>query len=213
MHSTPQHVHTDHLRVYKYSLDWRFLLPMGDTGQIRVVADDDPELMQALECVGISTFNLFSTRDVRQMDTKVGSLALPFGLPTRWVGPNARDHYEFFRTLQHFVDPRGYLLVGFNNAWNFRPSTPGKYYSSTPGQISGHLQRAGFKAIKLFGAFPNLDIPEYIFDLNTQAIRFSLSHRFRRKSVLLKSLYWSSRIMSWSSLTAFLPCYYAVAAV
>ena len=213
MQTQPQPALSSPPRVFQYSLDWRFLLPISDSAKIRVVAEEDRELGEALDQIGISVFNPLSTADVKQIETSIYSLVLPFGLPVRWVGANQQDQVEFFRSLRGFIDSNGYLLIGFHNSFYFGSTARANYHSSTPRRIGDQLHQAGFKVLKVLGALPNLSIPEYIFDLNAQAIRFALQHRFRRKPALLKMLQRSSRILGWSRMSNFLPSYFAVAAV
>ena len=166
---------------------------------------------------GISSDNIHSQLadylEFKQIENNIYSLVLPFGLPLRWVSANQAHQVEFFRSMRGFLDSSGYLLIGFNNSWNFRSTTQAKYHASTPRRIAYQLHQAGFKAIKVCGVMPNLRVPEYIFDLNAQAIHFALHHRFRRKPALLKFLQRFSAILGWTRIPAFLPAYFAVATV
>jgi len=213
MQTQPQHPLSSPPRVFRYSLDWRFLLPISNAAKIRVVAEEDRELGEALDQIGISAFNPLSPADIKQIETNIYSLVLPFGLPVRWVSANQQDQAEFFRSLRGLIDSNGYLLIGFHNSFYFGSTAQANYHASTPRRIGDQLHQAGFKAIKIFGALPNLSVPEYIFDLNAQAIHFALQHRLRRKPALLKMLERSSRILGWSRMSNFLPSYFAVAAV
>jgi len=212
MQTRPQNVLAPQPRVFNYSLDWRFLLPITDAGRIRVIVGEDSELSQTLEQVRISVSNHFS--EIKQTGADhVQALVLPFGLPVRWVGSKQGDQIEFYRSIRHLIDPGGYLLVGFNNSRNFYSNIESKYHPSTPRYITNDLTAAGFKSIKIFGAIPNLSIPEYIVDLDAQAIQFALQHRFRRKPIVLNSLQLLSRALSWARISTFLPCYFAVAVI
>jgi hypothetical protein len=141
----------------------------------------------------------------------IPSLVLPFGLPVRWVGVTQAAQVESYRSIRRLIHPGGYLLVGFDNARNFRRA-PSKYYPSTPLRIARQLKQAGFKSIKIFGTMPNLNIPEYIFDLESLSIRFALHHRFRRKPVVLTVLRLLAGTVGLARLSNFLPCYFALAA-
>jgi len=202
-------------RVFNYSLDWRFLLPSDAGGKIRVVLEkDDTDLSEALERVGIPVANQFSFSDINQNGkSSAESLVIPFGLPVRWVGAKQEDQLESYRSIQRLIGPGGYLLMGFNNSWDFRSKTQSNYHSSTPRRVAYQLKQAGFKSIKIFGAIPNLSIPEYIFDLNVQAIRFALSQCLRRKPAALNILQVLSRTIGLAGISNFLPCYFAVAAI
>ena len=201
-------------RVFHYSLDWRFLLPVADTAKIRVVAEDDAEFSRTLKHVGISVSNppSFSTITQAARDT-IQAFVLPFGLPARWVSGQQEDQIEFYHSLRHLICPEGYFLIGFENSLNSHRTRQPQYHPSRPRRVAAQLQRAGFKSIRIFGAMPNLCIPEYIFNLHAQAIHFALQHRFRRKPVLFNMLRILSQPMGWVGISTFLPCYFAVAVV
>src|SRR6266498_1393530 len=116
-----QQIHSPQPRVFNYSLDWRFLLPIVDAGKIRVVLEDDADFTQTLEQVGISVSDQSSFSDVKQNGRdSTQSLVLPFGLPLRWVGTQREDQIEFYRSIRHFICTDGYFLIGFENSWNSR---------------------------------------------------------------------------------------------
>lgn len=201
-------------RVFNYSLDWRFLLPLSNADKIFVFLEDDSDFRQTLEQVGIPVSNQLSFLNIEQKEKKdSASFVLPFGLPVRWVGREQVDQIEFFRIVRKLMDETGNLLVGFNNSWNYRSSPPAKFHSSTPRRVTSQLQKAGFKTIKIFGVISNLNIPEYIFELNAQPVLFALQHRFKRKPVMLNLLQLISYTIGLTSFSDFLPCYFVVATV
>lgn len=201
-------------QTFRYSLDWRFLLPVADAGRIRVVAEEDAELRTTLEQVGIPVSNLLTCSNGAGDEKKdIQSFALPLGLPARWVDTKVEDQIEFCRSLRRLMGPDGYILVGFNNVWNIHKKTASKYHPSTPRLMKHQLLQAGFRSVRLFGALPNLSIPEYIFDLEAGAVRFALHHRFRRKRVVLRALRALTQTVSIDRISQYLPCYFAVAAV
>ena len=198
-------------RVYQYSLDWRFLLPIADSQKVHVVFEQDDEFSQALEKAGIPLSNQHSFSDIQQNDrTNIQYLVFPFGLPARWVSTQPEDQSEFYRTYRQLIEPDGHFLIGFNNALYARSHT--KYHASTPRRAVSRLRQAGFKFIKVFGAMPSLSIPEYIFDLNPQPVQFALSQRFRRKPAIRQTLQLLVHTIGISRFANLLPCYLAVAA-
>ncbi|HEY3473220.1 MAG TPA: hypothetical protein VGK56_01345, partial [Anaerolineales bacterium] len=106
----------------------------------------------------------------------------------------------------------GNLLVGFNHPWNRRASLAGQYHSVTPHRVADQLKQAGYSSIKLFGAMPNLQIPEYIFDMDPRTIHFALQNRFRRKPAVLRGLRLLAGTIGLARLSNLLPCYFVVAA-
>lgn len=214
MQSNQHHNHPFQPRVFDYSLDWRFLLPLTSAAGIFVLFEEDGEFSQTLERVGIPVSNQLSFFDIeRGGKDKAVSYVFPFGLPVRWVSKEHTDQIRFFHSMRQLMGDAGSLLVGFHNSWGFRSNVPIKYYSSTPKRITEQLQKAGFKTIKVFGVIPTLNIPEYIFDLNTHTISFALQHRFKRKRALSKLIQLLSRTIGLAFISDFLPCYFVLAAV
>jgi hypothetical protein len=201
-------------RLFHYSLDWRFLLPMADPQKICLLLEDDPDFSQALEQVGMHASQQLSFSDLQKnQNNQVPSFLLPFGIPVGRVTANPEGQVDFYRSIRRMVSPGGCLLVGFNNAWNPRANSKGTYYPSTPRRIENQLERAGFHSVKMFGAMPNLAVPEYIFDLDSRTIQFALQNRFRRKPAALHALRVLSATIGWPRLSNFLPCYFAVGTV
>src|SRR6266508_1256506 len=214
MHLDQQRIHRLQPRVFKYSLDWRFLLPLSDADKTFVFFEDDFDFKKTLEQVGIPVSNQLSLLDIERKEKRAAaSFVFPFGLPVRWVGKEQADQVEFFRSMRKLMGDTGNLLVGFNNLWNYRSKTPTKYYFSTSRRMISQLQEAGFKVIKVFGVIPTLNIPEYIFDLNAHPVSFALQHRFKRKPILLNLLQLLSHTTGVALVSDFLPCYFVVASV
>ncbi len=209
-----QRLNRPQARVFNYSLDWRFLLPLANPEKIFVFFEDDFDFSQTLEQVGIPVLNQPSFLDIeRKEKSEAASFVFPFGLPVRWVGKEQADQIEFFRSMRQLIGDTGNLLVGFNNAWSYQTNAQTMYHSSTARRMTSQLQKAGFKTIKVLGVIPTLRIPEYIFDLNTQPIYFALQHRFKRKPILSNLIQLLSHTIGLAYLSDFLPCYFTLAAV
>ncbi|MGB8980323.1 MAG: hypothetical protein WCC12_00450 [Anaerolineales bacterium] len=201
-------------RVFNYSLDWRFLLPLTETGRSFVLFEQEADFSETLARAGMPASVQLSFPEIdRQEGQSAHSLVLPFGLPLRWVGAGQADQIGFYRSIRRLIEPGGYLLVGFETSWNFRSRRASKYHPSTPRRMTSLLEQAGFKSVKIFGAIPNLRIPEYIFELGSPAMQFALCRRFRRKPVLLSALQMLARTVGLARLSSFLPCCFAVAVV
>src|SRR5215212_8735870 len=121
MQSGQQRIHQSQPRVFNYSLDWRFLLPVSHPDKTFVFFEDDADFSQSLQQVGIPDSNQLSFLDVEQKEKKESaSFVLPFGLPVRWVGKEQSDQIEFFRSLRKLMGDNCNILVGFHNSWNYR---------------------------------------------------------------------------------------------
>jgi hypothetical protein len=212
MRLPPQTATTPLPRVFNYSLDWRFLLPLADPKKVCLLFEEDADFSQTLEQVGLHVSEKLSLSDLKyHKPHSFQVIVMPFGLSVGWAGARHKDHVAFYFSVRRFIDPDGYLLVGFNNALNWRATSQTNYYSSTPRRIADELKQAGFNSVKMFGAMSNLQIPEYIFDLDPRAIQFVLQNRFRRKPAILQVLRFLSGTVGWKRASHLLPCYFAVA--
>lgn len=212
MRANLQPVPSSQPRLFQYSLDWRFLLPIDDPARVRVAFDGEADFSETLERIGIPVSNQLPASNFKgdeRDDTH--AFVLPFGLPVRWVSAKSEEQIEFYRSIRHRICPGGYFLLGFGNSWSPRPRIQPGYRRSTPRRAAYQVDQAGFKSTKIFGAMPNLRIPEYIFELNSQALHFALEHRFKRKPVLLNALRMLRRTTSLARVSSFLPCYFALA--
>jgi hypothetical protein len=197
-------------RVFHYSLDWRFLLPIADAKDIYLLLEENKDFSQTLAQVGIDISQQVAFSDLRQnKSNNLQSFVIPFGLPSGWVSAKSEDQVEFYSSVRRLMISGGYLLVGFNNVWNARANSP--YHVCTPRRMGEQLKQAGFQSIQIFGAMPNLAIPTYIFDIESEPAQYALQNRFRRKPTVLRILRPLSRILGWKQLSNFLPCYFAVA--
>ncbi|HEY9528162.1 MAG TPA: hypothetical protein VIR02_13800 [Anaerolineales bacterium] len=200
-------------RVFNYSLDWRFLLPVAQPQKICLLLEENLDFSQTLEQVGIHVSQQRSLSELRdRKDDRFQLLVMPFGLPTAWAGSRHQDRVEFYVSIRRFIDSGGHLLVGFNNILNFSAKPQNIYQTSTPRRLAGELGQADFKSVKMYGAMPNLRIPEYLFDLDSRALDFAARNRFRRKPAVLQALRVLSATIGLQRITNFLPCYFAVAA-
>jgi len=201
-------------RVFNYSLDWRFLLPLSNPDKVFVLFEENSDFCQTLEHVGIPVSNQLSFLDIQQKEkNQVNSLVLPFGIPVHWVSGEGTDQVEFFRSMRKLISEHGNLLVGFNNSRGYHSRTQTQYYSSTLQRMTSQLQKAGFKAVKVFGVIPDLNIPEYIFDLTSGPLHFALQHRFKRKPLILNLLQLLSSTAGIMRISDFLPGYFISAMV
>ena len=199
-------------RVFNYSLDWRFLLPLAEPQKICLLLEENLDFSQTLEQVGIRVSQQLSLSELRdRKDDRFQLLVMPFGLPTAWAGSRHQDRVEFYVSIRRFIESGGLLLVGFNHVFNVRAKPQNIYQTSTPRRLTGELGQAGFKSVKMYGAMPNLRIPEYIFDLDSRALDFAARNRFRRKPAVLQALRVLTATIGLQRITSFLPCYFAVA--
>jgi hypothetical protein len=199
--------------LFRHSLDWRFLLPISDPEKACVLLEENDDLRQALERVGIGVSRQLTLAELRSHKThSFQSVVLPFGLPCAWVGAQHEEQVKLYTSIRRFISPGGDLLVGFHHLWNFRGNSP-RYHACTPRRMMDQLRRAGFPSIRIFGAMPNLTIPDHVFELEDRPIQFALQNRFRRKPAVLRVLRTLAGIVGWGSIANFLPCYFAVATV
>jgi hypothetical protein len=200
-------------RVFNYSLDWRFLLPAAEPPAIGVLFEENADFSQTLEQVGIPASQQLSFSELPDRKNDAFQLlVMPFGLSAGGAAARHAHRIEFFLSVRRVIDPGGHVLVGFNNILNLRPRAQTIYQASTPQHMTGELLQAGFQSVKIYGAMPNLRIPEYIFDLDPRAVDFALRNRFRRKPAVLQALRLLAGTIGFQRIRKFLPCYFAVAA-
>jgi hypothetical protein len=200
-------------RVFQHSLDWRFLLPARDARTVYVLFEPDAEFSQSLAHVGVPASNQLSLSDFQQGKARdAQSLVFPFGLPVGRVGARPEEQISFYAFARSLLPSGSHLLIGFNHPWHRQARLARDYRSALPNQVANQLRQAGYTSIKLFGAMPDLRIPEYIFDLHPQTVYFALQNRFRRKPAVLRALRLLAATAGPARLSNLLPCYFAVAA-
>ena len=183
---------------------------MRDPKDVFILFEQDVDFGQTLEHVGIGASQQLSIAGLHtRTHNRISILAMPLGLPIE-AGKKQTDRVAFYSILRHQMTRGGYFLLGFNNALNLHAGSRSNYQRSTPRPIVRDLEQAGFTSVKIYGAMPSLQIPEYIFDLNPRALRFALQNRYRRKPSILRSLRSLEGIMGWKRMSNFLPCYFAV---
>jgi hypothetical protein len=206
MQTPLQHGRSPQPRVFRHSLDWRFLLPMAEEKNAHILFEHDADFSQALAQVGIQPAQQLDFAEFRESKlSNLPLLVMPFGLP------RGAEPIEFFSAIRLQMAAGGTLLVGFKNAWYVRGRAASRYFSSTPRRLTYQLKQSGFSSPRMFGAMKNLSIPEYIFDLEPRAVYFALQYRFRRKPVLLTALRTLAGTIGPTRLSDFLPCYFAIA--
>src|SRR5687767_169718 len=103
-------------RVFNYSLDWRFLLPLADPRRVCLLFEEDTDFSQTLEQVGLHVSENLSLSDLKHHKPhSFQVIVMPFGLSVGWAGTRHKDRVAFYFSVRHFIDSDGYLLVGFNN--------------------------------------------------------------------------------------------------
>ena len=198
-------------RVFHYSLDWRFLLPVTEPAGMCLLLQEDAEFDQTLDQVGLHASQRLSPSGLQTGKGGFHSVVMPFGLPVGWAGAAPRDQAAFYSRLRQWMTSGSHLLIGFQNAWAFQQTPQTGYYTSRPRHIVDQLRLSGFKDVRLFGTMPNLRIPEYMFDIEPRAMQFALRNRFRRKPALLRALGLLAGTMGWRRISDFLPCYFVLA--
>lgn len=203
-------------KVYGHSLDWRFLLPLGHGINLLVLSSRNPDLELALRRAGISSAG-WREEDLEipnPLDTdgaEFDAVALPLGLSGREGAAHPADRKLFYQHIRRRLRPEGYLLVGFENRWRDRFGRKTKYYTSTPAVVRDELQKAGFSGVECFGVSPNLDVPEYILQLQRRALEFTVGHRFRRSAFAGSLMQMLLKLAGPIWAGGMFPCYYVVA--
>jgi len=218
-----------------YSADWRFLLPIAEGSQVLIVGGEHDDFTQFFSKIGVSTTtwlcgsSSFWDERTRRDNIDRGAsaladlsaspfppasfdiVAIPFGFSSRNSAGRQHD-IEAYQTVRRLIRPGGTLLVGFSNIWGIRRRFRPESYYSTPWRIIRRLRHTGYSSIDLYGVMPNLNIPEYIFPLTTQALGFTLQHRYRYK-LPANFLRWFSNSLIVSVFSKLLSGYFVVAKI
>src|SRR5512142_388918 len=97
-------------RVFRHSLDWRFLLPISDPAKLYVAFEDEPGFHEVLDHVGVPVSNRKSLSNFKPgEENDIYSFALPFGLSTRWVSNGQEEQIEAYRSIRRLLCPGGYF--------------------------------------------------------------------------------------------------------
>jgi len=199
----------------KNSMDWRFLLPILPGIKILVVGQKCDELTQLFAKLEIEShlWDYDFSNPIKVVPFSLSQFDIviaPYGFSGKGLSSNPRRQREIYQTMQRLLKPGGTILVGFFNNWRFQRKRNPAPYSSNPMQMTRLLQKAGYKDVKLYGAIPNLSIPDYILPLTRQTVGFWLEHQYWSKvpERLLPYLY--SPIFT-TVFYYFLPSYFAIA--
>jgi len=133
-------------------------------------------------------------------------VVMPLGLPRQRWNAAGRRHLDVQRAIRRLIRPGGTLLLGFSNRLDFLRGSTSEHYALTPRRAVRLLLRAEYSSVDLYGAVPNLTVPEYIFPLTPQVLAFVLRSRYRQKL--------PARLLRWliqAGFANFLPAYFAVA--
>jgi len=162
------------------SADWRFLLPLPDKGNVVLVGDNLGDAAYHFKQFNISLTLLDSTYGLADLAEAVSSptdvFAVPYGIPLN--SPMSDLGGLDYNALRQLIRPGGVLLVGFSNVY-YKQRTG--ILSARPRYIQTLLRQARYSAIDLYGAYPDLITPEYIFPLKTSILSYVLHFHWQNK--------------------------------
>lgn len=184
-------------KSFRYSLDWRFFLPVSANSKILYIGEAGDEVRQFFRRLNInevSSIEKNSLAEVESLST-FDLISIPYDFLNSSGYPKLRD----------LIRPDGFLLIGFSNRFRSKDVNATFLF-----QIRSILKKAGFSPLKYYGILPDQYIPEYIFPLTSQAIGFVLRHRYqyRLPRWVLQLI---SSTLSALLLSNFLPAYYVLA--
>ncbi len=225
----------DHARVVQAapslpgcSADWRFLLPITNNSRVLIITHGCDEFALSLggDVKAITWRSNISAYRNRESSVKNGNvlfadylfppfppssfdiIALPLGIPS---GISKMGNRQFHQNIRRLLRPGGSMLFGFANPWGIRRSSDSEHTYSTINNMLGLLRGiANYSSVEIYGVFPNLAMPEFIFLPRPENLRFILQRRYKYKipNPLLNLF---SSLVFTSVLSKFLPFYFAVA--
>jgi|CXWL01.1.fsa_nt_gi hypothetical protein len=213
------------------SADWRFFLPISAGSNVLLVTNHGEDIARYFEKLGIRTtiynndsstgpdveFTKQKSADFENEFSPPGGhslfdvVAIPHGFPEYLLSRGETPQIDVYQKIKQALNPRGALLIGFSNSLRLgRAARPFVNFYATPQGMIGLLRKAGYPSVEIYGAIPDLNVPDYIFSLNKHEIGFVLEHRYRYKIPA-----WALKLLTTSfvagSLSGFFPFYYAVA--
>src|SRR5512145_2432505 len=109
MGSHPQTATSPQPRVFNYSLDWRFLLPIVEPGKTCLLFEENADFSQTLEQVGLRGSQQLSLSELQdRKNDRFDLLVMPFGLPAGWIGAGREARVQFYFSLRRVIDSGGY---------------------------------------------------------------------------------------------------------
>ncbi len=205
------------VKIPDCSADWRFLLPISGGRSVLVVAPDCDEFALSFDAIKVKNtrwrFEDFTNR-VNQPDlgnSRFDAVAFPLGIPAEVAAADPEQLSRLLEDALHFLTPGGALLFGFANR-NGLPVRRSESHpiQSTRDEMKHLLITAGYSAVEIYGAFPTLDVPEFIFSPLVEDLQFLLRRRYKHKlpSLVLDLITLPAPA---SLLLRAIPFYYAVA--
>ncbi len=196
-----------------YAVDWRFFLPISVQSKVLVIGDGAAEAVLFFKRIGleIDACNYFDL--VGHEENLPISLKYPNSIYDIIIIPDssgfiAAQSVSIFQNASKLLKKKGVILIGFLNHFFFSRHKNDKHFTSTVYMMSKRL--INFSSVNIFGCFPDLRIPEYIFPIDPTSVRFVLNHRYRyRFSKILLSLITAPLLMP--ILVHFFPAYYILA--
>lgn len=190
-------------KSFRYSLDWRFFLPISETSRMLYIGEGGEEVQSFFQRLNINQVLCLENNILDEIQSFSASsstfdiVSIPYTILSQQM------HTEIKKILR----PSGSLLLGFSNRYRARDENAISTF-----KLNSLLIQAGFSQIKYYGVFPDQYAPEYIFPLNSHTTKFALHHRYqyRMKSWLLQILSLPPPLFV---LSYFLPAYYVVAKI
>jgi hypothetical protein len=218
------------------SLDWRFLLPIAPEIKLLVVGHECEGIYKYFLRLGIASVyyctdavpppatDSSAEQDKQNIitfaDLELRSDLLSFFdvvvFPQGLVRMEGRANGKVGRlserhSINKYMRSGGVLLIGFANIFFSKKNKPqpGLYHSS-PGKMKRFLKKNGYALTGIYGAIPDLFIPEYIFPLTNQSVGFILRSRYTYKIPGL-FLHWLTNSFLTNIIANFFPAYFVVA--
>lgn len=190
-------------KAFRYSLDWRFFVPVSETSKILYIGEGGEEVQgffQRLKIYDISYLDASAVEDIH-LYSALSSTFDVVSIPYNFV------YHHLFREIKKILKPKGRLLLGIPNHYRSSDKNVMPAFKLKP-----LLLKAGFSKVQYYGAFSDEYAPQYIFPLNSHTLKFVMYHRYESR---IPS--WVLRFLSLPPLTFllsyFIPAYYIVAQV
>lgn len=191
------------IKAFRYSLDWRFFLPISETSRLLYIGEGGEEVQSFFRRLNVNSV-FYSSDDVVKA---IGTYSASFSKFDIVSIPYNFISHHLYEEIKKILTPSGSLLIGFANHYKSNNKNTASVF-----KLRSLLEKAGFSHIKCYGAFSDEYAPQYIFPLNPHTFKFVIRHRYESRvpTWVLSLLFLSPSIFF---LSYFIPAYYIVAQV
>ncbi len=226
----PEQSQTEALYSQQHSVDWRFCVDMPPRSRVLVISESYDGFAYPLQKVMDARVIVWHTQQSAETDEILKTQSCsdttdclqgrlshpPFGKQSfdLIILPDGLTPKKRLRTFYSLLQPGGSLVIGFFNRWSIKkrpyPAMRG-VKDETMRKMRRYLRASGFVELSIYGTLPNHKIPDIIFPLEAQTMRYTLNRHFGHKIPHYLLRWLSISFISAPLISLLLPAYYIIA--